>query len=122
MACRYRHGREAPKVKKLIPAGARQYVLMTNVPGTAHPESGSIDSVNKLLSKELGIPAVCWWRNDLNRRLDDAWDLKWTYPELMTGPDLIRLVVENGLAEDKQRRASTIRAFCKFPATRLIER
>src|SRR5947208_2328021 len=27
---------EVLKVKKLIPSGAKQYVLMTNVPGTAH--------------------------------------------------------------------------------------
>jgi hypothetical protein len=102
---------EAPKIKKLLPAGAKQYVLITNIPGTAHPGVGSIDKLDALLTRQMGISSVCWWRNDLARRLDSAWDLKWTYPELMTGPDLIRLVVEHGLAEDKQRRASAVRAF-----------
>jgi len=101
---------ELPKVEKLIPRGAKQYVLMTNIPGTAHLESGSIDSVNSLL-EQLGIPAVCWWRDDLNRRLDNAWDLKWVYPELMTGPDLIRALIETGNSENNNRRLAAIRAF-----------
>ncbi len=105
---------EAPKVKKQIPQGARQYVLLTNVRGTAHPHSGSIDVANKMLVEALGIPAVCWWRDDLCRRLDSSWDLKWSYPELMTGPDLIRYVIENGLSEANERRASAVRAFTKY--------
>jgi hypothetical protein len=87
---------EAPKIKKLIPQGAKEFILMTNVPGTAHPKSGTIDSVNTTLRKELGIPSICWWRNDLSRRLDNAWDIKWVYPELMTGPDLLRALIESG--------------------------
>jgi hypothetical protein len=102
---------ELPKIKKQIRHGVKRYVLMTNVPGTAHPGSGTIDTVNDMLTKELGIPAVCWWRNDLNRRLDGAWDLKWVYPELMTGPDLIRAIVEGGLSESRERRGGAIRAF-----------
>ncbi len=102
---------EGPKVKRLVAVGAKHYVLLTNVPGTAHLEAGSIDSVNELLTQQLGISSVCWWRNDICRRLDDAWNLKWAYPELMTGPDLIRVVIESGLSEEKERRASAIRAF-----------
>ena len=102
---------EAPKVKKLIEKGAKQFFLITNVPGTAHPDVGSIDQMNKLLESELGIPSRCWWRDDLSRKLDDAWNLKWSYPELMTGPDLIRSIIESGLSEDKERRASAIKAF-----------
>ncbi len=104
---------EAPKIKKQIPNGAKQFVLMTNIAGTAHPKSGSIDKVNHLLNNELGLPSVCWWRDDLNRRLDNAWDLKWVYPELMTGPDLIRSVIESGLSESRERRSNAIRAFIK---------
>lgn len=105
---------EAPKVKKQIPKGARQYVLLTNVRGTAHPGSGSIDVANKTLTEAVGIPAVCWWRDDLCRRLDSSWDLKWAYPELMTGPDLIRYVIERGLSEGNESRASAIRAFTTY--------
>lgn len=102
---------EAPKVKGLIEKGAKQFFLITNVPGTAHPDVGSIDQMNQLLESEFGIPSRCWWRDDLNRKLDDAWNLKWSYPELMTGPDLIRSIIESGLSEAKERRTSAIRAF-----------
>ncbi len=101
---------ELPNIRSQIPRGAKFYILITNVPGTAHPDSGSIDRVNTLL-KSLGVPTMCWWRNDLNRRLDDAWNLKWSYPELMTGPDLIRLVIESGLSENRERRSNAIRTF-----------
>lgn len=105
---------EAPKLKEQIPKGANQYILLTNIKGTAHPDSGSIDRVNQLLKIELGVPSQCWWRDDLGRRLDNAWDLKWVYPELMTGPDLIRSVIESGLSEGKERRASAIRAYVTY--------
>ena len=60
---------EAPKVKDLIPRGAARYVLLTNIPGTAHLDRGSIDKLNASLKDKLGIPANCWWRDDINRRL-----------------------------------------------------
>ncbi len=56
---------------------------------------------------------MCWWRDDLSRRLDDAWSLKWVYPEVMTGPDFLRAIVESGLTEDRERRAATVRAFLR---------
>lgn len=104
---------EAPKVKQLIPKGAEAYYLLTNVPGTAHLDSGSIDKVRKILSDALEIPSECWWRDDLSRRLDNASDLKWVYPEIMTGRDLLHYIVESGLSEHKGRRTSAIRAFIR---------
>jgi hypothetical protein len=104
---------EAPKIKELIPKGAIRYVLLTNISGTAHPEKGSIDLVNSLLSTEIGIPSQCWWRDDINRRLDNAWDLKWMYTEIMTGPDFLRLIIESGLSEHKERRNASIKAFLR---------
>lgn len=105
--------KEVPKVRKLIPRGAARYVLVTNVPGTAHLDAGSIDRVNRSLSQELGIPSSCWWRDDINRRLDNAWSLKWVYTELMTGPDFLRAIVESGLSEHRDRRSNTLRAFLR---------
>lgn len=104
---------EAKKVKRLIALGAKQYILITNIPGTAHLKSGSIDIVQESLTAELGIAAHCWWRDDINRRLDAAYDLKWTYPELMTGPDLIRSIIESGLGEHRQRRSDAIKIFIR---------
>jgi len=104
---------EAPKVRELIPRGAIQYVLMTNIPGTAHLDTGSIDKLNATLTEKLGIPSLCWWRDDINRRLDNAWDLKWVYPEIMAGPDFLRVVIESGLSEHRERRSATVRAFLR---------
>lgn len=103
---------EVDKLKKLLPKGAKAYYLLTNVQGTAHLESGSIDRVNELLST-LPVPAYCWWRDDLNQRLDTQFDLKWVYPQLLTGTDMLRLILEQGLSEDRERRTNAIRAFIR---------
>ncbi len=105
--------KEAPKVKDLIPRGAARYVLLTNIPGTAHLDRGSIDKLNASLKDKLGIPANCWWRDDINRRLDNAWDLKWAYPDLLSGPDFLRIIIESGLSEHRDRRSAAVRAFLK---------
>lgn len=102
---------EAKKVGKLIPKGVKQFVLITNVPGTAHPGNGSIDKVDALLEKHMPCPATVWWRNDVNRRLDDAWSIKWSYPQVMSGPDVIRGLIENGMGEHKERRLNAIKSF-----------
>jgi hypothetical protein len=104
---------EREKVNRLIVAGAKVYYLLTNVSGSAHFGTGTIDKVNDALTKSLGISSQCMWRTDLSRRLDNAWNLKWTYPELMTGPDLIRYAIEQGLNEHGVRRANAIRAFVR---------
>lgn len=62
---------EGPKVAELIKKGAKAYYLLTNIKGTAHPDSGSIDKVNNALTPCLGIPSYCWWRDDLDRRIDN---------------------------------------------------
>jgi hypothetical protein len=104
---------EAGKLKELIPQGAARYYLITNVPGTAHPSVGSIDRVNEELSTALDVPSMCWWRDDVNRRLDNSWSIKWIYPEIMTGPDFLRVLIETGLSEHRERRSSTVRAFLR---------
>ncbi len=104
---------EAPKVRDLIPKGASRYYLITNIPGTARLESGAIDRLNEELSRSLGIPSICWWRDDINRRLDDSWSLKWVYPELMAGPDFLRLIIESGLSEHTARRSAAVKAFIR---------
>jgi len=102
---------EAPKLQRLIPRGASQFYLITNISGTAHLDAGAIDTLNAQMSAHLTIPFTCWWRDDINRRLDNAWALKWVYPELMTGPDFLRAIAESGIGEARERRESAIRAF-----------
>ena len=107
-------GEELPKIKKLMSSGAKKFILLTNLPGTAHPQAGTIDRLNKELAELFEIPASCWWRNDLARRLDDSWSIKWMYPELMTGPDFIRCIFESGVTDHKERRLATITTFLAY--------
>ena len=102
---------ELPKVRNQIGEGAERFVLVTNVSGTAHPHAGSVDRLQALLNEHVPIPAQAWWREDLDRRLDDAWDLKFSYPALFSGTDLLRLVMEASPSEDRERRRNAITAF-----------
>ena len=102
---------ELPKVRKRVDDGAQQFVLVTNVAGTAHPQSGSIDTLQALLEEHIPIPAQAWWRDDLDRRLDDALDLKFSYPALLSGTDVLRLLIEKSPSEGLQRRRNAMTAF-----------
>jgi hypothetical protein len=101
---------ELPKIKRLTSQGVEHYRLITNVRGSGHLDSGSIDKLDRILAA-LSCPADGWWRDDLLGRLDDAWDIKWAFPELFTGPDLLRAIIASGLGEEKERRSSAISTF-----------
>lgn len=104
--------KESKKITRLIKRGAKEYFLLTNLSGTAHLDSGSIDKINSLLKQYISIPAYCWWRDDLNVKLDVNWDLKWVYPELFSTADLFRIIVESRLeSEDKERRFNAINLY-----------
>lgn len=102
---------EKRKVEALKAAGLTRYVLITNVQGTAHRNAGSIDRVNSELTKMLGVEAHCWWRDDLDRRLDAASDIKWSYPEILKATDLLGALVQGQLGEEEERRRNAIRAY-----------
>lgn len=102
---------ELPKISRMIPRGASGFYLITNIPGTAHAEVGSMDLLNDEVAEQIKVPFFCWWRDDICRRLDSAWDVKWMYPELMTGPDFLRAILETGIGEARERREAAIRAF-----------
>jgi hypothetical protein len=102
---------EAPKVARLIPKGASSYHLITNVRGTGHADSGSIDKLDSVLSESVGLPSTCWWRDDLVVRLADAPHLRWEFPELLSGIDVIREVIESELGDAQRRRVGALRAF-----------
>ena len=72
---------------------ARQYFFLTNIKGTAHPSVGSIDKAHEQLTETFGIPTHVWWRDDLDRRLDQSADIKWSYPELLKATDLLPLLI-----------------------------
>ncbi len=102
---------EAPKIVKQILKGARSFYLITNVSGTAHPEAGSIDIAVALLKAELGLPVAVWWRDDIMRRIDASRELKWSFPQLLMGTDVLHALIDSDLTEHRDRRASAIRAF-----------
>lgn len=102
---------EASKIAKLVPKGASSFILLTNIPGTAHAGVGSIDLLQKILDDNMPVPSQCWWRDDMTRRLDDSWDIKWSYPEVMSGTDVLRFVIESGVSGDVDRRNDAMRAF-----------
>ena len=114
---------ELPKVQKQALKGAKRFVLVTNVAGTGHPGVGSIDKLQTLLDEYIPVTAQAWWRDDLDRRLDDAWDLKLAYPALLSGTDLLRLVMEASPSEGRERRQYAIRAFLsgQFDADREVK-
>ena len=85
---------EEEKVKKLIQRGATCYHLVTNVQGTSHLDGGSIDKTNKVLSDAFDIPTHVWWRDDLDRRLDENSDIKWSYPEILKATDILPLLIQ----------------------------
>jgi hypothetical protein len=102
---------EVNKIPALIAMGAARYILVTNVPGTGHLHTGSMDKVLQALANEFHIPVQCWWRDDINRRLDGQWNIKLRYPEIMSGHDFFRLFIETTAGQDQERRMNALRAF-----------
>lgn len=103
--------REKPKIDRLKALGVTKYYLITNVQGTSHLGSGSIDKVNEQLEQMLGVEAFCWWRDDLDRRLDGHTSVKWSYPEVLKATDLLQALVAGQLGEDEERRRAAVRAY-----------
>ena len=91
---------EQEKVEELIHRGATHYLFVTNIQGTAHLGVGSIDKAIAALTEAFGIPAQVWWRDDMDRRLDQSVDLKWSYPEILKATDLLPLLIRR--PEDTQ--------------------
>lgn len=103
--------KETEKINKLIPKGAKEYYLLTNVRGTAHLDSGSKDKVNKILEERIKIPSMCWWRDDLSRMFEKDPLFKWSFPEILNGQDVLNSILFEGIHENKERRESIIRAY-----------
>lgn len=102
---------ELKKVEQLKKLGTLKYILITNLKGTAHPGTGSIDRINTVLSEALGVDAYCWWRDDIDRHLDNAPAIKWSYPEILKATDLLEKLVGGLLGEEEERRRDAIRAY-----------
>lgn len=103
---------EEENLQRLATEGVRRYILVTNVPSTGRPQSGTFDRLNERLAehaKRLGFEEMaCAWREAVNAWVDNApVEIKWTYADMLAGWDLIRyLVAEHvGTAKDSRIRA-----------------
>ena len=85
---------EEKKVSNLIQNGATHYYLVTNIQGTSHLGVGSIDRVHETLTGKFKIPCYVWWRDDLDARLDNASDVKWSFPEICRATDVLQFLIK----------------------------
>ena len=102
---------EKKKVEELVRRGATHYYLITNVPGTAHRDTGSVDRANAVLTAALAVPSQVWWRDDLDRRLDKASDVKWAYPQLLSAADLLPVLLKRLDQPADLQSARTIKSY-----------
>lgn len=107
---------EKDKVHELIKRGAKAYYLLTNVSGTSHLAAGTIDKVNEQLSNAFGIDCHCWWRDDLERRLDNHPALKWSFTDVLKATDLLEVLLQKGEERDVKRRNDALRSYMAFQA------
>ncbi len=114
---------ELPKIHKQVANGAKKFVLVTNVEGTAHHKTGSMDKLQALLDEYIPIDAQALWRCDLDTRMDNSMDLKFKYPSIIAGDDLLSLIVEAGQDENSERRQNAVTAFLthQFEADREVK-
>lgn len=105
---------EAPKIAQLAARGVTRYIVITNVRGTAGLDVGSMDQASAAMSSlAAGIETQCWWRDDVSRRLDAHPQLRWTYPELLSGADVLKSYIDAFMSEGKERRLAAIKAFLR---------
>ncbi|MFD0278237.1 NACHT domain-containing protein [Kitasatospora sp. NPDC127111] len=103
---------ELEKIKRLQERGVTRYFLVTNLAASANLDTGTIDKVDRYLREHVPIDAQCWWRDDLDRRLDSNYDLKLRYPSLLSGADLLRLMIERmGPEENRRRRHRALNSY-----------
>lgn len=104
--------REKSKIDRLIAGGLKHYIIATNAQGTGHGETGRIDLVQKWLNENISIPAQAMWRDDIDRRLDNAAvTLKLKYTEILSLEDGLPIVLDQLWSPDQERQKNAIRGF-----------
>ena len=93
---------ESDKINRCAREGTRTYILVTNVPSTGKPKTGTFDKLNAKLdeySNGFGLEMTCIWREALNAMVDSApSEIKWAYADMLAGWDLIRYLVDEHTA------------------------
>src|SRR5271154_3334154 len=88
---------ERPKITRLHGLGARLYILLTNVRGTAALKSGQTDRLDFALGQMFqhlpGFEVDVWWRDTLDRHLEPQIGLQALYPEILSGRHVMALAL-----------------------------
>ncbi|HWB36026.1 MAG TPA: hypothetical protein VHA75_08375, partial [Rugosimonospora sp.] len=88
---------EDANIKARVADGATKYFLVTNVPSTGKPGTGTFDKLQTRLNelgKEYGIEMACLWREAIDAMVDPSDDIKWTYADMLAGWELIRYLID----------------------------
>ena len=99
---------EEDNLRRLASEGVRRYVLVTNVPGTAKPRSGTIDQLDAKLAahaRAFGFEEMtAIWRESLDAFLDTApTELLWQYADMLAGWELIRYLINEEFQAGKDK-------------------
>lgn len=100
--------REESNLKRLAREGVRRYVLVTNVGSTGTPKTGTFDRLDRKLQDHANAHGfeemTCVWREQLDAFLDTMSDeVKWQYADMLAGWDLIRYLIDEKLAGNRDR-------------------
>lgn len=89
---------EEDNLRRLAAKGVRRYMLVTNVPSTGKPGTGTFDRLNAKLdahAKSFGFDEMtCLWREAVDGMVDSApTEIKWQYADMLAGWDLVRYLI-----------------------------
>lgn len=115
---------ELPKILRLAKRGASEYIIATNASGTAHLDSGRIDKVQNWMDKNLPIPGTCFWRDEIDRRLDNSSTaLKLKHSELLSLEEGLDVFLGSALGTNSERQQDAIQAFIatQFESDRTVK-
>jgi hypothetical protein len=99
--------KEDANIRRQVAAGAKKYLLVTNVPSTGSPVKGTFDKLDSALAvhaKTYGIPMDGVWREAVDAMVDSAPDAtKWSYADMLAGWDLVRYLVDEHARSGRDR-------------------
>ncbi|MBB3750386.1 hypothetical protein FHT44_002847 [Mycolicibacterium sp. BK634] len=97
---------ESDNIRARVRAGARHYVLMTSISGTAAVATGpngrgagTIDKLDEKFleyAKDFGLDSMeCWWRDDIDALVTaQPRSLLWRFQEMLCGPEAMRFLLD----------------------------
>lgn len=108
---------ELPKVARLYERGARRYIFLTNMRGSAAYESGMMDrldnEITKIFAELPELQAECWWADTLDRHVDGQYAIQWNYPHILSGPAVANLLLSTMDGPQKEARDYAMRSYLR---------